>query len=225
MAGKITKKELKKPDLIHSVFQKVMNYTSKNKSKIYLLSGIIFLVLFISGGWYLFQLNHKKNAMNIFNQAYDLQINGNLNQAVKSYRDLTSKYPGTGAADFAFYHLGNLYFHLHEIDASIKAYQELLRRTPENDILILAHVGLGYCYESKKNFKDALRSFEMALKTDMKGSFEGINYRNIARVYEQMNNRAKAIEYYQKALDKNTDDFVDLLIKRKISSLEDPKAL
>lgn len=221
MAGKVTKKELKKPDLIHSAFQKVVNYASENKSRVYLLLVILVLILLISGGWYIFRLNYEKNAWKIYDRAYDVSMKGNLPQAIKFYREVTSKYPDSRAAMIACYHLGNLYFRLHEIDLSIEAYQEFLRRAPEdNDLLTLAYAGLGYCYESRKNFKDALVSFEKAVKTDLRGSFEGINYRNIARTYEQMNNRGKALEYYRKALNKNKDPYVDLLIKRKISSLD-----
>jgi len=221
MAGKVTKKELKQPDLINLVFQKAMNYASENKSRIYLISVILVLILLISGGWYIFRLNYEKNAGKIYDRAYDVSMKGNLPQAIKFYREVTSKHPDSRAAMIACYHLGNLYFRLHEIDLSIKAYQEFLRRAPkDNDLLTLAYVGLGYCYESRKNFKDALVSFEKAAKTDLRGSFEGINYRNIARIYEQMNNPRKATEYYRKALNKNTDPFVDLLIKRKIASLD-----
>ena len=221
MAGKVTKKELKQPDLFQSVFRQVINYAAENRSRIYLISVILVLILLISGGWYIFRLNYEKNAGKIYDRAYDTLMKGNLTQAIKFYRDVTSKYPDSRAAMIACYHLGNLYFRIHEIDASIKAYQEFLRRAPkDSDLLTLAYVGLGYCYESRKNFKDALVSFEKALKTDLRGSFEGINYRNIARIYEQMNNPRKATEYYRKALNKNADPFVDLLIKRKVSSLD-----
>ncbi|MDO8722977.1 MAG: tetratricopeptide repeat protein, partial [Syntrophales bacterium] len=188
--------------------------------QVYLISGIFVLVLMVSCGWYIFRLNYEKKAVNIYNQAYDLQMKGDLNQAVKFYGDITLKYPDTQTAAIASYHLGNLYFRLQKIDASMKAYQELVgKASRDNDLITLAYEGLGYCYELRKDFKNALLSFEKAIKTDPKGSFEGINYRNIARIYEQMNNRGKAVEYYQKALNKNTDPFVDLLIKRKISSL------
>ncbi|MDI6777140.1 MAG: tetratricopeptide repeat protein [Syntrophales bacterium] len=224
MAGKVrkvTKKELKQPDLFQSVFQKVMHYASENKPRIYLISGILILIFLISGGWYIFRLNHEKNAEKIYARAYDARMKGDLTQAIQFYRDVTSKYSDTRAATIAYYQLGNLYFRIHEIDASIKAYQEFLRRAPEdNDLLTLAYVGLGYCYESRKNFKDTLVSFEKAVKADLRGSFKGINYRNIARTYEQMNNRGKALEYYRKTLNKNKDPYIDLLIKRKISSLD-----
>ena len=221
MARKVTKKELKQPDLFQSVFRQVINYAAENRSRIYLISVILVLILLISGGWYIFRLNYEKNAGKIYDRAYDTLMKGNLTQAIKFYRDVTSKYPDSRAAMIACYHLGNLYFRIHEIDASIKAYQEFLRRAPkDSDLLTLAYVGLGYCYESRKNFRDALVSFGKALKTDLRGSFEGINYRNIARIYEQMNNPRKATEYYRKALNKNADPFVDLLIKRKVSSLD-----
>jgi len=163
----------------------------------------------------------SKNADKLYALAYDARMKGNLIEAIKSYRDVTTKYPDTQAGALACYQLGNLYFHLDQVDASIRAYQEFLgKAVKDSDLLALAYGGLGYCCESRKNFKDALISFEKALKADLRGSFAGINYRNIARIYEQMNNRGKAIEYYRKALNKNNDPFVDLVIKRKISSLE-----
>ncbi|MFA4916480.1 MAG: tetratricopeptide repeat protein [Syntrophales bacterium] len=222
MAGKAAKKELKQPDLFQLFFRQAINYAAENRSRVYIISGIVALLLLISSGWYVFRLNYEGNARNIYARAYDAQIKEDLKQAIKVYREVTAKYPDSQAATIAYYQLGNLHFRLHEIDASIKAYQETLKKAPKDtDISTLTYEGLGYCYESRKNFEDALKSFEKAVKTDVKGSFEGDNYRNIARIYEQLNKGEKALEYYRKALDKNKDPFVDMLIKKKMSSITD----
>lgn len=226
MLKKITKKELTQPDSFQIALANTTKYISDNKSKIYIISGVVFLILLLSAGWYLYRLNYEGNAQKLYTKAYitTLRTNlagGNIDQNVmKLYQDVISQYPGTNAANISHYRMGNLYFQLNDIEASIKAYQEFLKdASKDSELTTLAYISMGYCYESKKDFKNALDFFEKAANTTSASNFESINYRNIARIYEELNNREKAIEYYQKSLGKAVDPSVEQLIKRKISSL------
>jgi tetratricopeptide (TPR) repeat protein len=226
MAGKMTKKELEKPDTLQSALTKIAAYVSENKPKIYLISGIITLIVLLSSGWYIYRMNYENNAQKLYakSQFTGMQITlqgGSPDQnTVKMYQDVVTQYQGSKAAMMAYYQLGNIYYNLGDIDASIKAYTEFLKEAPEgNDWKILAYNGLGYCYEAKNDLKNALESFDNAASIKSAGSFEGITYRNIARVYEEMQNKEKALEYYQKALSKTTDPSMEHLLKRKISTI------
>jgi tetratricopeptide (TPR) repeat protein len=120
----------------------------------------------------------------------------------------------------AHFQIGNIAYNLNDIDGSLNAYEEFLKSAPESeDLKTLAFNGMGYCYEAKSDFKNALISFEKAAAVKSVGSFEGITYRNIARIYEEMKNMEKALEYYQKALKKTSDPSMELLLKRKISTI------
>jgi tetratricopeptide (TPR) repeat protein len=226
MAGKMTKKELEKPDTFQSALNIIAIYVSENKPKIYLISGIITLIVLLSSGWYLYRMNYENNAQKLYanSQFAGMKITlqgGSPDQnTVKMYQDIVTQYQGSKAAMMAYYQLGNIYYNLGDIDASIKAYTEFLKEAPEgNDWKILAYNGLGYCYEAKNDLKNALESFEKAASIKSVGSFEGITYRNIARIYEEMKNKEKALEYYQKALSKTTDPSMEHLLKRKISTI------
>jgi tetratricopeptide (TPR) repeat protein len=224
MARKITKKEIEKPDSFQLALKKIATYVKENRSKIYLVSAIITIIIGISCGWYFYRMNYENNARKLYEKANLVGIKltmqgGKPDENVfKMYRDVTTQYPGSKAAMMVHYQMGNMYYNLGDIESSIKEYTNFLKEVPDgSDLRALAYVGLGYCYESKKDLKDALESFEKAANSKSVGSFEGITYRNIARIYEEMNNKEKALEYYKKALDKTSDPSMQHLLKRKIS--------
>jgi tetratricopeptide (TPR) repeat protein len=226
MARKITKKEIEKPDSFQLALKKIATYVKENRSKIYLVSAIITIIIGISCGWYFYRMNYENNARKLYEKANLVGIKltmqgGKPDENVfKMYRDVTTQYPGSKAAMMVHYQMGNMYYNLGDIESSIKEYTNFLKEVPDgSDLRALAYVGLGYCYESKKDLKDALESFEKAANSKSVGSFEGITYRNIARIYEEMNNKEKALEYYKKALDKTSDPSMEHLLKRKISTI------
>jgi tetratricopeptide (TPR) repeat protein len=227
MAKKITKKEIEKPDAFQSALSRTTTYVSENRSKIYLISGIVTLIVMIACGWYLYRINYENNAQKVYATAYlaimknSMQEGGNTDQGtLKMFSDIVSQYPGSKAAMMAYYQMGNIYYNIGDIEASINAYKEFLKVAPESgDLKILAYNGIGYCYEAKSDLKNALESFDRAAAVKSAGSFEGITYRNIARIYEEMKNMEKALEYYQKALKKTSDPSMELLLKRKISTI------
>jgi len=224
MARKITKKEIEKPDSFQLALKQITTYIKENKTKIYLISGVITLIIAISFGWYFYRMNYENSAQKLYAKvnlvAMKLTMQGGKpdQNILNMYRDIITQYPGSKAAMMVHYQMGNMYYNLGDIESSIKAYTEFLKEVPEgSDLRALAQTGLGYCYESKKDLKDALDSFEKAANSKFDGSFEGITYRNIARIYEEMDNKGKAIEYYKKALDKTSDPSMKHLLKRKIS--------
>jgi tetratricopeptide (TPR) repeat protein len=224
MARKITKKEIEKPDSFQLALKKTATYVKENRSKIYLISAIITLIIGISCGWYFYRMNYENNAQKLYEKANLVGIKltmqgGKPDENIfQMYRDVTTQYPGSKAAMMVHYQMGNMYYNLGDIESSIKEYTQFLKEVHDgSDLRALAYVGLGYCYESKKDLKDALESFEKAANSKSVGSFEGITYRNIARIYEEMNNKEKALEYYKKALDKTSDPSMEHLLKRKIS--------
>jgi len=226
MSKRITKKELSQPDLFQVLIAKVAKLISNHKQKIYLISSAIIFILLLSSGWYFYQENKEKKAQVLYTKAYLASLSNNADGthidqgSLKLYQDVISQYPGTKAAMIAYYHIGNLRYRLNDIEGSIKAYQEYLKSASDDNILIpFIYIGLGYCYENKKDFEAALDYYEKASKTKSGVNYENINLRNIARIYEKQNNKGKAVEYYQKALEKTSDPFINQYIKKKISTL------
>ena len=226
MARKITKKEIEKPESFQTALRRITAYVSANRSKIYLVTGIVISLVIISVGWYLYRMNYEDKAQRLYSianiagmRAAQQGLKPDQNN-IKMYNDVISQYPGSKAAMMAYYQMGNLYYNLGDADASIKAYAEFLKEVPDgSDLKILAYNGTGYCYEKKADLSHALESFEKAANTKSGGGFEGMTYRNIARIYEEMNNKEKALEYYQKALSNTADPSMQLLLKKIISTI------
>lgn len=224
MARKITKKEIEKPDSLQLALKRIATYVKENKTKIYLISGLITLIIAISFGWYFYRMNYENNAqklyvkVNLITMKLTMQGDKPDQNILNMYREVITQFPGSKAAMMVRYQMGNMYYNLGDIESSIKEYNEFLKEVPDgSDLKALAYIGLGYCYESKKDLKDALDSFEKAANSKSDGSFEGITYRNIARIYDEMDNKGKALEYYKKALDKTSDPSMKHLLKRKIA--------
>ncbi len=224
MARKITKKEIEKPDSLQLALKRIATYVKENKTKIYLISGLITLIIAISFGWYFYRMNYENNAqklyvkVNLVTMKLTMQGDKPDQNILNMYREVITQFPGSKAAMMVRYQMGNMYYNLGDIESSIKEYNEFLKEVPDgSDLKALAYIGLGYCYESKKDLKDALDSFEKAANSKSDGSFEGITYRNIARIYDEMDNKGKALEYYKKALDKTSDPSMKHLLKRKIA--------
>jgi tetratricopeptide (TPR) repeat protein len=226
MARKITRKDIEKPDSFQEALNKMAAYISANKSKIYVVSGIVISIVIISSGWYLYRTNYEDKAYRLYAIAHIANMKAAQQGVkpdqnnIKMYNDVITQYPGSKAAMMSYYQVGNIYYNLGDVDASINAYTEFLKEVPAgNDLKVLAYNGIGYCYEKKADFPRALESFEKAANVKSDGGFEGMTYRNLARVYEEMNDKEKALEYYKKALTNTVDPSMELLLKKIISTI------
>lgn len=224
MAKKIDKKQLDEPDKLQRFFLSAREFTQRHRTRIYLGTGVFFLLLVLVGGWHLYRLNYEKNAAKVYAKIFETAQKAGSpagdQAAIKEYKELISDYPRSPAAVIARYRLGNLYFNGRAIDEAILAYQAFLKESPaDSDLVTLAHHALGACHEAKKNFKEALQSYEIAMNTKTASSFEALNYLSIARVHEAMSSPEKAVEFYRKALGKTTDPLTTLYIKRRIAIL------
>ena len=224
MTTKADKKDLTEPDKLQLFLLSIRTFVETHRIQIYIGAGIFFLIILLTGGGYLYQLNYETSAVKIYNRVFeDVAKNGlpaGATAAIQGYKDLIAQHPRSYAAVMAYYRLGNLYFSRREYDAAISAYDEFLKKAPpKSDLITLAYSGLGASQESKKDFNKALAYYERAMQTNTASSFEALNFSNIARIHEAMNHPSKAAEFYRKALDKTTDPFMTLYLKRKISIL------
>jgi len=225
MSAKLSKKELKEPDIFQSSFEKITDYISENTVRFFAIATTAILTVVIAFGIYLYWGNYQTTAAQIYAKAQAGMSRGAENpeavkESMKIFQELIDKYPHSWSARMAHYHLGNLYYSLGDIDNAITSYKKFVSSTTADDagIKFLALTSLGYCFEAKKDFKSALTYFEEAQKSNNTG-FEAIGYRNIARIYEELKDKKKALENYQNALARTIDPSMALFIKRKISSL------
>jgi predicted negative regulator of RcsB-dependent stress response len=227
MAAKLSKNDLKGPDIFQSTFEKITDYIYENKTRFYVFVTSIVVAVTLAFGIYLYWNNYQTSAVDIYAKAQENMTRGVqarspelIKESIKMYKELIDKYPSSWSAQMARYHLGNIYYHTGEIDNAIDAYKDFVSsaQSDNNAIKFLSLTSLGYCFEAKKDIKGALSYFEEAQKASKPG-FESIGFRNIARIYEQLNDKKKALENYQNALLMTTDPSMMIFIKRKISSL------
>ncbi|MGA2525122.1 MAG: tetratricopeptide repeat protein [Smithellaceae bacterium] len=225
MSAKLSKKQLKGPDIFQSSFEKITDYISENTVRFFAIATTVILTVVIAFGIYLYWSNYQTTAAQIYAKAQASVIRSEVDpeavpESMKIFQELIDKYPHSWSARMAYYHLGNIYYNSGDLDNAINSYKKFVSSTKSDDagIKFLALTSLGYCFEAKKDFKSALNYFEEAQKSNNTG-FEAIGYRNIARIYEELNDKKKALENYQNALVKTADPSMVLFIKRKISSL------
>jgi len=224
MAAKLSKKELKGPDAFQSSIETISDYISENKTRFYAIVTAVVLAAIIALGIYMYWSSYQSSAREMYAKAQNIARNistpDDARANIKVYQELIIKYPHSWSARISYYHLGNIYYNLGEIDNAITEYKKFVSssRSDTAGIKFLVLTSLGYCYEVKKDLKVALEYFEKAQKSDNVG-FESIGFRNIARIYEQLNDKKNALENYKNALQKTTDPSMTIFIKRKISSL------
>jgi tetratricopeptide (TPR) repeat protein len=223
--SKLSKQELKEPDIFQATVTKVAEYIEENKTRFYVFVTAGVAAIVIALGIYLYWNNYQTNAMQIYTKAQNNMLKSAYNPSAAEdtmdiFNELIDKYPYSWSSRMAHYHLGNIYYNKGELDNAIDSYKKFISsvKSDEAGVKFLALTSLGYCYESRKDFKSALEYFEKAQKTKNIG-FESMGYRNIARIYEQLKDKEKALENYKTALEKNNDSAMELFIKRKISSL------
>jgi tetratricopeptide (TPR) repeat protein len=224
MAAKMDKNELNEPDKLQLFFISLRAFMEKHRTRIYAVAGGFLLLLILTTGWYLYQLNYESSAGKMFSLVVEGQLKAGSPTgepaAIVGYKEIIAKYPRSQAANTALYKLANLYVVRKEFDLAIPTYEKFLSNaSSDNDLVSLAYNGLGSCFEAKKDFSKALDHFEKGLKANAASSFETLHLGSIARAYEEMNNTAKALEYYKKALEKTADPMMSLYLKRKISLL------
>jgi predicted negative regulator of RcsB-dependent stress response len=223
MAAKLSKKELKGPDAFQSTIEVITDYISENKNRFYAIVTAVIMASIIAFGIYMYWSYYQSSAREMYakvQNARNIETPDDAKARIKVYQELINKYPHSWSARMSRYHLGNLYYHLGEIDNAITEYKKFVSSSNSDNggIKYLALTSLGYCYEARKDFKTALEYFEKAQKSDNVG-FESIGFRNIARIYEQLNDKKNALENYKNALQKTTDPSMTIFIKRKISTL------
>ncbi len=126
--------------------------------------------------------------------------------ALKGYRDVETRFPGTGAAILSRLSEGSLLLDKHDVDGAVSAFDDV-------KVSPLAHAdaevrgrsleGLGFAYELKAEaaqgdaktaaLDDALKTFRELENTDVKG-FKELGMYHQARVFEAKGDKDKAIQ-------------------------------
>lgn len=134
----------------------------------------------------------KAEAWNLFQQAYDAQMKGNLEEAVRLYTQSLETHPTAEAYTF----LGWTYSFMGRVDEAIVECRRAIHTDPDfgnpyNDI--------GVYLIEKMKYEDAIPWFEQALVAKRYAS-PAFPHLNLGRVYEQKGHWEKAMESYTRAI-------------------------
>ena len=134
----------------------------------------------------------KTEAWELFQQAYTSQINGNLEEAVRLYKQSLESHPTAEAYTF----LGWTYSYMGRFDEAIFECRRAIHTDPDfgnpyNDI--------GAYLIEKGDFEGAIPWFEQAL-TARRYASPAFPHLNLGRVYERQGHWEKAMESYKRAI-------------------------
>jgi Tfp pilus assembly protein PilF len=139
----------------------------------------------------------KREAWSLFQQAYEHQMKGELEQAVNLYKKSLEAHPTAEAHTF----LGWTYSFMGRIDEAIEECRKAILQdhefgNPYNDI--------GAYLIEKGEFDEAIPWFQKAMQARRYES-PAFPHLNLGRVYERKGMWTEAIECYKKALALNPD--------------------
>lgn len=134
----------------------------------------------------------KQRAEDLFHQAHQLQMNGDLDEAVKLYKESIASYPTAEAHTF----LGWTYSHQDRVDEAIEECHEAIRVDPEfgnpyNDI--------GAYLMRKGEIDEAIGWFSQALEAPRYESY-CFPHTNLGRAYECKRMWLRALAEYRLAV-------------------------
>ena len=134
----------------------------------------------------------KRQAWNLFQQAFERQMKGDLEEAVNLYKQSISTHPTAEGYRF----LGWTYSFMGRLDDAIEECHKAIAQDPDfgnpyNDI--------GAYLIEKGEFEEAITWFQKAMQAKRYES-PAYPHLNLGRVYERLGNWTDAIESYKKAL-------------------------
>ena len=134
----------------------------------------------------------KRQAWNLFQQAFERQMKGALEEAVNLYKQSIATHPTAEGYTF----LGWTYSFMGRLDDAIEECHKAIAQDPDfgnpyNDI--------GAYLIEKGEFEEAITWFQKAMAAKRYES-PAYPHLNLGRVYERLGNWTDAIESYKKAL-------------------------
>ena len=138
MAAKLSKKELKEPDVFQSTFERITDYISENTIRFFAIAATVILTVVIAFGIYLYWSNYQTTAAQIYAKAQASMSRSTVDpeatrESMNIFQELIDKYPHSWSARMAHYHLGNLYYNFGEIDNAITSYKKFVSSTTADE--------------------------------------------------------------------------------------------
>jgi len=131
MAAKLSKQELKSPDVFQSTVERIGDYISDNKARVILSGSALCCAIIIAMGIYFYWNYYSTSALKLYAKAQGniLKSGDNketINENIKIFQELIEKYPHSWSGRMGYYHLGNIYYNNGEIDKAINSYEQFV---------------------------------------------------------------------------------------------------
>ncbi|MBF0484055.1 MAG: tetratricopeptide repeat protein [Candidatus Omnitrophica bacterium] len=141
-----------------------------------------------------------------------LYKNGNINEALKRFRNVATKYHDSDAGQEALIWLGDHYLEAGDYNYAISHYNEFIKSFPGNKRLVEVYYSLGQAYKANNDYKAAIESFKNISETVSPEIFVKAKSA-IAEILSQKMDPDAAIATYKTMLDKVPSFAKDALFK------------
>lgn len=206
------KKGIERPEELLSIYEKTVEYISRNRRPFIFISAILSVLIITSAIIFFLNIHYNNRASALEYEASrfytvekpypGLQISAEerYKKALDLYQEVVSKYPRTKKAVIALYGAGNCYFQLKNYDEAEKSYTLLIEKHPrDKSILPLIYLKLAYLYKIKGNTEEALKNFGRITSLDT--GLKDLAYIEIGRIHEAQGKKEEAINNYQKMVE------------------------
>ena len=199
---KYTQKELKQPDKFRSFIINLVDKAADNFNKILYAFGSLVVILIIVYVFTSYQNKQRDLAGTKLESALALYNEGNTEEALTGFANLTSEYPNQEAAKLAIYYSGNIYYDSEQYEKSIDEMTKYLNSSPKSKLLEdSANLTIGLSYYNMKKWQDAVNYLT---KVQNPGSpYERQAKINLGLSYEKLGQFQKAQELYKDVLSEN----------------------
>lgn len=87
-----------------------------------------------------------------------------VDNAVKVYRELASKFPKDRLAPYAQYQVAIVYYNRERWEEMVKAFEELIQKFPKDPLVCDAHFWIGFKFQRERAYEKGVSKFETVVK-------------------------------------------------------------
>lgn len=153
-------KETVRQDKFTQTFFRIFSWSKKHKENM-LIGGIVLILIAI-----FIPLNISRNrnleqeAAQKLSSATFAYYQGNIEQAIALFQEITERYSRTSTCPLAFYYWGNLLYEIGDYQQAETIFNKFLDRYPKHAIYPQVLLNLGYTYEQMGNSDKAAEVYQ-----------------------------------------------------------------
>ncbi len=127
---------------------------------------------------------------------------GNLDEAIRRYREVAQQYPGTRSAEEALIQMGMLQSGAGKVEDAFGSFTEYLATYPRGRFRAMAGLGKAYAQEAKGDLQGTAQTLSLLLERDKNDPLAGEAYVTLGRVYEELKKPDEAMRVYEQVVER-----------------------